>query len=115
MAGRHGLILPCCAEIHLPPLLSKPPPLAPSPGPCSAPDYPQFMPEGAERYNNLGAVAVLTAPDWATPAMRQFAAAHPRPSVSGRAWSRPVRLSAGRWLGMQVQSMPGWWVECGGL
>ncbi|PSC75899.1 Serine threonine-phosphatase 7 [Micractinium conductrix] len=47
----------------------------------SAPDYPQFMPEEAERYQNLAAVAVLTAPDWATPDMRQFAAAHPRPEA----------------------------------
>lgn len=47
----------------------------------SAPDYPQFMPDDAERYNNLAAVAVLTAPDWASPNMRQFAAAHPRPEV----------------------------------
>ncbi|KAL4428044.1 hypothetical protein ABPG75_002133 [Micractinium tetrahymenae] len=47
----------------------------------SAPDYPQFMPDDAERYNNLAAVAVLTAPDWATPNMRQYAAAHPRPEA----------------------------------
>ncbi|EFN58373.1 hypothetical protein CHLNCDRAFT_20762 [Chlorella variabilis] len=47
----------------------------------NAPDYPQFMPEEAERYNNLAAVAVLMAPDWATPTMRQFAAAHPRPEA----------------------------------
>ena len=39
------------------------------------------MPEEAERYQNLAAVAVLRAPDWATPVMRQFAAAHPRPEA----------------------------------
>jgi serine/threonine-protein phosphatase 5 len=47
----------------------------------SAPDYPQFMPEDTERYNNLAAVAVLTGPDWATPNMQQYAAAHPRPEA----------------------------------
>ncbi len=45
---------------------------------CSAPDYPQFMPDDTERYNNLAAVAVLTGPGWATPDMQQYAAAHPR-------------------------------------
>lgn len=64
------MLLPTLTPIHLPLRLS-----------CSAPDYPQFMPEDAERYNNLAAVAVLTAPDWATPDMRQFAAAHPRPEA----------------------------------
>lgn len=39
------------------------------------------MPEDAPRYNNLAAVAVLAAPDWATPDMRQWAAAHPRPAA----------------------------------
>lgn len=47
----------------------------------SAPDYPQFIPEEAERYNNMAAVAVLTGPDWDTPYMRQYAAAHPRPEA----------------------------------
>ena len=45
---------------------------------CSAPDYPQFMPEDTERYQNLAAVALLTGPDWSTPKMQQYAAAHPR-------------------------------------
>lgn len=58
------------------------PGVPPALAPCSAPDYPQFMPDEAERYNNLAAVAVLTGPDWATPNFRQFAAAHPRPDVS---------------------------------
>eukprot|EP00887_Chlorella_sp_A99_P001912 scaffold18.g1912.t1 len=48
----------------------------------SAPDYPQFIPEEAERYRNKAAVAVLRAPDYATPDMRTFEAVHPRPTAS---------------------------------
>ena len=48
----------------------------------SAPDYPQFIHEASERYNNKAAVAVLSAPDWATPEMRVFEAVHPRPQAS---------------------------------
>ncbi|GLC44111.1 hypothetical protein PLESTB_000927800 [Pleodorina starrii] len=53
----------------------------------SAPDYPQFQvveEEGenaGKRYENLAAVAVLSAPDYATPNMRTFAAVKPRPKA----------------------------------
>ena len=47
----------------------------------SAPDYPQFMAEGAFRYSNKAAVAVLTSPDYDTPAMTQYEAVHPRPEA----------------------------------
>ena len=47
----------------------------------SAPDYPQFMADGATRYRNKAAVAVLTAPDYATPEMRQYEAVLPRPAA----------------------------------
>ena len=49
----------------------------------SAPDYPQFqlLEEGEERYNNLAAVAMLRAPSYAEPEMRQFEARQPRPEV----------------------------------
>jgi hypothetical protein len=33
-----------------------------------------------ERYNNLGAVAVLASPDWSTPEFTTFAAVKPRPA-----------------------------------
>jgi hypothetical protein len=43
----------------------------------------QFQPvdHPSERFNNLGAVAVLQAPDWATPVMKQYNAVQPRPEV----------------------------------
>jgi hypothetical protein len=44
----------------------------------SAPDYPQFVHEPAQRYKNKAAVAVLSAPDWATATMVQYEAV-PRP------------------------------------
>ena len=47
----------------------------------SAPDYPQFVPADAPRYNNLAAVAVLAAPDYDAPTMTQFAAVQPRPAA----------------------------------
>ncbi|GIL70676.1 hypothetical protein Vretifemale_1400 [Volvox reticuliferus] len=53
----------------------------------SAPDYPQFQAvaaegdEAAKRCNNLAAVAVLSAPDYATPNMRTFQAVKPRPKA----------------------------------
>jgi len=47
----------------------------------SAADYPMFVPEGESRFNNLGAVAVLTAPSWARPNFIQYPAA-PRPPAS---------------------------------
>eukprot|EP00803_Ostreobium_quekettii_P007746 evm.model.scf_1668.1 EVM.evm.TU.scf_1668.1 scf_1668:79-3299(+) len=46
----------------------------------SAPDYPQFI-EGEERYHNQGAVAVLTAPTYAVPEIKQFSAVLPRPDA----------------------------------
>lgn len=46
----------------------------------SAPDYPQFQ-EGPERLVNKAAVALLSAPDWATPRMVQYDAVQPRPQV----------------------------------
>ncbi len=59
----------------------------------SAPDYPQFQVEeenaenGGKRYENLAAVAVLSAPDFTEPNMRTFAAVKPRPKVrEARAW-----------------------------
>jgi serine/threonine-protein phosphatase 5 len=48
----------------------------------SAPDYPQFLPDDAERYRNKAAVAILSAPDFATPVMKQFEAALPRPEAT---------------------------------
>ena len=48
----------------------------------SAPDYPQFMADDAERYKNKAAVAVLTAPDYDTPVMKQYEAVHPRPTAT---------------------------------
>jgi serine/threonine-protein phosphatase 5 len=48
----------------------------------SAPDYPQFMAEGVDRYKNKAAVAVLTGPNYDTPAMTQYEAALPRPQVA---------------------------------
>ena len=88
---------------------------APLPLPaCSAPDYPQFVPDGADRYNNLAAVAVLTPPLWHTPDMRQYAAAHPRPEVrvwggGARAWCAGGGVSA---IG-QGWTFPALWSCCG--
>ena len=39
------------------------------------------MEEGAERYRNLGAVAVLSGPAYDTADLRTFEAVHPRPTV----------------------------------
>lgn len=47
----------------------------------SAPDYPQFMAEGEDRYRNKGAVLHLSAPDYATPQVESFEAVLPRPEV----------------------------------
>jgi len=47
----------------------------------SAPDYPQFMADGEDRYHNKGAVLHLTAPDYATPQVESFEAVLPRPQV----------------------------------
>jgi len=44
----------------------------------SAPDYPQFQ-ATEERYNNQGAVVLLTWPDYCTPAFKSFSAVLPRP------------------------------------
>ena len=38
--------------------------------------------EGQERYQNLGAVAVLKGPQWDDPEFVQFEAVHPRPDVA---------------------------------
>ncbi len=38
--------------------------------------------EGQERYQNLGAVAVLKGPEWDDPEFVQFEAVHPRPDVA---------------------------------
>lgn len=46
----------------------------------SAPDYPQFQLPG-ERYDNLGAVLRLSAPDYTQPAVLQFSASLPRPQA----------------------------------
>ena len=48
----------------------------------SAPDYPQFIPEAAQRYRNRAAVAVLSGPGWAEPDMRVYEAAAPRPEAA---------------------------------
>eukprot|EP00775_Hariotina_reticulata_P007123 gene7123-7337_t len=45
----------------------------------SAPDYPQFMAEGEQRYRNKGAVLHLRPPDYATPSVESFEAVLPRP------------------------------------
>ncbi len=49
----------------------------------SAPDYPQFQPSREDRFNNLGAVAVLRGShdNYASPEMIEYPAA-PRPHVS---------------------------------
>ncbi|GAX74026.1 hypothetical protein CEUSTIGMA_g1476.t1 [Chlamydomonas eustigma] len=44
----------------------------------SAPDYPQFQ-DAPTRYNNKGAVAVLSAPDYCQPSFKSFDAFTPRP------------------------------------
>ena len=38
--------------------------------------------DGQERYQNLGAVAVLKGPEWDDPEIVQFEAVHPRPEVT---------------------------------
>lgn len=47
----------------------------------SAPDYPQFIADGDDRYHNKAAVLHLTAPDYATPQVDSFEAVLPRPQV----------------------------------
>ena len=49
----------------------------------SAPDYPQFQPTNEDRFNNLGAVAVLTGSrdSFTAPEMVEYPAV-PRPQVS---------------------------------
>jgi hypothetical protein len=47
----------------------------------SAPDYPQFIADGDERYHNKAAVLHLSAPDYATPQVESFEAVLPRPQV----------------------------------
>ena len=49
----------------------------------SAPDYPQFQPSQEDRFNNLGAVAVLRGShdNYASPEMIEYTAV-PRPQVS---------------------------------
>lgn len=49
----------------------------------SAPDYPQFIAEGEDRYHNKAAVLHLTGPDYATPRVESFEAVLPRPQVGG--------------------------------
>ncbi len=48
----------------------------------SAPDYPQFCEDESERVGNKGAVAVLCAPDYASPRMVTYGPEEPRPEVS---------------------------------
>lgn len=56
--------------------------------------------EGAERYRNLGAVAVLKGPEWDDPEFVQFEAVHPRPDVaatyevSTRSWRVHLKWQA---------------------
>lgn len=47
----------------------------------SAPDYPQFMADDTRRFRNKGAVAVLSAPTYTEPVMKQFEAVLPRPDA----------------------------------
>ena len=49
----------------------------------SAPDYPQFQPTNEDRFNNLGAVAILRGnhDDYTVPEMVEYSAA-PRPQVN---------------------------------
>jgi len=54
----------------------------------SAPDYPQFMAEGEERYRNKGAVLHLRPPHYATPLVESFEAVLPRPPVSWQPTAR---------------------------
>lgn len=53
----------------------------------SAPDYPQFQPSNEDRFNNLGAVAVLRGShgSYTSPEMVEYSAV-PRPQVSGHAY-----------------------------
>lgn len=46
----------------------------------SAPDYPQFVAEDCKRFYNKGAVAVLSGPDYATFAIKQYDADLSRPT-----------------------------------
>lgn len=48
----------------------------------SAPDYPQFIAEQANRYQNKAAIAVLSSPNWSNPEMRQYEAVLPRPEAT---------------------------------
>lgn len=47
----------------------------------SAPDYPQFIADGEDRYHNKAAVLHLTGPDYCTPQVESFEAVLPRPQV----------------------------------
>ena len=42
----------------------------------------QLQANGQDRYQNLGAVAVLRGPEWDDPDFVQFEAVHPRPDVA---------------------------------
>ena len=60
----------------------------------SAPDYPQFMAEGEDRYHNKAAVLHLTAPDYATPQVESFEAVLPRPQVAtARLTAQPLSMT----------------------
>ncbi len=47
----------------------------------SAPDYPQFYPEGEARASNRAAVVLLRPPSYDEPEVRHFAAVLPRPAA----------------------------------
>ena len=49
--------------------------------------------EGMERYQNLGAVAVLRGPGWDDPDFVQFDAVHPRPDVAATYEASPCPLA----------------------
>eukprot|EP00775_Hariotina_reticulata_P007141 gene7141-7356_t len=59
----------------------------------SAPDYPQFMAEGEQRYRNKGAVLHLRPPDYATPSVESFEAVLPRPEEDIEIIFRPFSNS----------------------
>ncbi len=54
----------------------------------------QSQANGQDRYQNLGAVAVLRGPEWDDPDFVQFEAVHPRPDVAATYEARPRPLAS---------------------
>ena len=53
----------------------------------------QSQANGQDRYQNLGAVAVLRGPGWDDPDFVQFGAVHPRPDVAATYEARSCPLA----------------------